>query len=459
MIELRPYQSKLIGDLRDGYRAGNNRQLLVLATAGGKTIIFSFVTKGAVERGLRTMVIAHRHEILDQISRTLNSVSVKHSMVQSGVPLNPSSQVQVASIQTLVKRFDRLPEPDLIIIDEAHRSAAQTYTEVFARYSKARFLGVTATPERLDGRGLGEFYQSIVRGPEVQWLIDNGFLARPIYYAPASSPDLTGLKIQMGDFNKSQIAGIMDKPSITGCAVQHYKRYLNGRTAIAFTISIDHAKHVAEQFNQAGIPAASIDGKLSSSDRESRFDSLRQHRIFVLTSCELVSEGVDIPSVGGALLLRPTASLAMHLQQVGRCLRPKADGNSAIILDHVGNCLRHGLAEEPRDWTLEGKTKSRRKEPEENTQRCETCFAIYRGATCPQCGEEKQSKGREIQEVDGQLTALDAAAVLEQRKKRREEAMCKTREDFALLAKARGYKPGWAWHRWRTSHWNKKEVA
>ena len=426
-----------------------------MGTGGGKTVIFSFITKHSVQKGNRVMIIAHRSEILGQISRTLKTVGVDHGMIQSGVRSDPSKMVHVASVQTLVNRFDDLPAPDFIVLDEAHHAAAGTWVKVFARYHQARYLGVTATPERLDGRGLNEFFDRLVLGPSVQWLIDNKFLARPRYFAPQVTPDLSAVRKMAGDFSKAESEAIMDKPSITGDAVAHYKRHLYPRTAVAFCVSLAHAEHVAECFRSSGVPAAVIDGKLSDDERTKRVTDLASGQIKVLVSCELISEGFDLPSTGGAILLRPTASLSMCLQQIGRALRPKADGSEAVILDHVGNVLRHGLAEEPREWTLEGRVaKKRTKEAVLETRQCTTCFCIFAGLKCPECGVERASKVREIEQREGELRELEVQKMAEAREARIQVGRAQSYEDLVAIEKARGYKRGWAFHRWRVSRHN-----
>lgn len=453
-MELRAYQSANVAELRDGYRSGIRRQLLASPTGSGKTVLFAFVTQNAVSKGNRVMILAHRREILAQISKTLTQVGVDHGMIEAGKRPDPSKVVHVASVQSLVRRFDKIDVPDFVIIDEAHHAAASTWEQVFARYPESKFLGVTATPERLDGKGLSSFFDKLVLGPSVQWLIDNKFLAKPIYYAPERMVDVSGLRKTAGEFNSADSEQLMDKPTITGDAVDHYRRHATGRRAIAFCVTLAHAAHVAETFNRAAIPAGMIEGEMTKDARIKVIEDLASGAIKVLTSCEIVSEGFDLPAVGAAILLRPTTSLAMHLQQVGRSLRPAADKPNAIILDHVGNCLRHGLAEEERVWSLHGDAKKRRKAGA-NPTRCERCFALFTEPKCPQCGwnpddEESETKGsREIDQVDGNLKQLTAEDMKAKRFKRIEESACKTYEDFVQLGKQRGYKPGWAWWRWK----------
>ena len=447
-MTLRPYQNQLANDIRAAFGSGANRPLAVSPTGSGKTVLFSYITSQVLKRGSRVIIVAHRREILDQISATLKRVGVPHGFIQAG----KSASIQpamVASIQTLARRLDTVPAPDLVIIDEAHHSVSKSYVQMFAAWPTAKFIGVTATPERLDGKGLGAMFDRMVMGPSVQWLIDNGFLAQPVYYAPREVVDLSQVHTVAGDFDRSEAEEIVDTPRITGDAVTHYVRFCNRQRAVAFCISVAHAQHVADTFNSCGIPSASIDGTLDPEVRKQRVENLTAGKILVLTSCELISEGFDLPAVNAAILLRPTHSLSMHLQQVGRALRPYPGKTNAIILDHVGNCLRHGLAEQERDWDLSGREKRLKKSSLVETKQCSKCFAIFAGTVCPQCGSQREIAVREIEEVDGELQRLSIEDISKKREERREEGKCKTLDDFRALAKLRGYKLGWAFFRWQ----------
>jgi superfamily II DNA or RNA helicase len=447
-MELRPYQNQLSNDIRSAFATGAKRPIAVSPTGSGKTVLFSYITSQVLKRGSRVIIVAHRNEILEQISSTLKRVSVPHGFIQSGKFMAQQSAM-VASIQTLARRFDRVQEPDLVIIDEAHHAVSKSYIQMFANWPKAKFIGVTATPERLDGKGLGSVFDRMVMGPSVEWLIDNGFLARPVYYAPREAVDLSGVSKLAGDYNLGEAAEIIDTPKITGDAVTHYRRFCPNQRAVAFCISVAHSQHVAAQFEAAGVPAASIDGQLDQETRKKRVEDLTAGRILVLTSCELISEGFDLPTVNAAILLRPTQSLSMHLQQLGRALRPYPGKTHAVILDHVGNCMRHGLAEQDREWDLGGREKRKSKSRLVETKQCSKCFAIFAGTTCPQCGSEREIAPREIDEVDGELQRLSIEDIAKKRDERREEGMCRTLEDFRALAARRGYKPGWAFFRWK----------
>ena len=447
-MTLRPYQNQLANDIRAAFGSGANRPLAVSPTGSGKTVLFSYITSQVLKRGSRVIIVAHRREILDQISATLKRVGVPHGFIQAGKSAS-TQPAMVASIQTLARRLDTIPAPDLVIIDEAHHSVSKSYVQMFAAWPTAKFIGVTATPERLDGKGLGAMFDRMVMGPSVQWLIDNGFLAQPVYYAPREVVDLSQVHTVAGDFDRSEAEEIVDTPRITGDAVTHYVRFCNRQRAVAFCISVAHAQHVADIFNSCGIPAASIDGTLDPEVRKQRVEDLTAGKILVLTSCELISEGFDLPAVNAAILLRPTHSLSMHLQQVGRALRPYPGKTNAIILDHVGNCLRHGLAEQERDWDLGGREKRLKKSSLVETKQCSKCFAIFAGTVCPQCGSQREIATREIEEVDGELQRLSIEDISKKREERREEGKCKTLDDFRALAKLRGYKLGWAFFRWQ----------
>ena len=460
---LRSYQLDFVEAIRAEFRAGRRRVLGQAVTAFGKTVCFSFITQGAMAKGNRIVIVAHRAEILQQISDSLKSFGVDHAKIQSGEPIIPNYSVQVAAIQTLVNRMDKLPEPDLVVYDEVHHAANATSLKLFTGWPNAKYLGVTATPERLDGKGLGEFFESMVHGPPAAWLMDNGFLARPEYYGvpPSQALDFSDIPKVAGDFNKAKIAEVMDKPQITGSAVEHYRRICPGARAIAFCTTIDHARHVTAEFLAAGIPSEVIDGKLSDIDRAARVENLRTGVTRVMTSCELVSEGFDLPSVECAILLRPTWSLGLYLQMLGRILRPKDPGAYCVVLDHVKNWERHGFAEDVRNWSLEGKKTRQKSEAIVECRQCSLCFAVFQGPSCVQCGTVPEPKLRVIEEVAGTLSKItpeQKAAATQQRKDEDRKAV--TYAELVDLAKKRNYPNpgGWAYFKF-TRSWRKKAVS
>lgn len=416
MIQLRPYQDTLVAAIRSSL-ASHSRVLAVSPTGSGKTVTFSYIASRARERGKRIGIFAHRAELLDQISKTLKQFNVPHGMITSGASFVPGQSVYVCSAQTYAKRVGtaRAPVFDLGIIDEAHHCTdGSTWGKCMVASPDARWIGVTATPERLDGRGLAESFDDMVLGPTPRELIAAGALSDYRLFCP-STIDLTGVHTVAGDYNRGELAEAVDRPSVTGDAVRHYTTYLNGAPSAAFCVSILHAQHVAEEFRAAGYKAASVDGKMDPSERARIVGEFSRGELNVLTSCDLISEGFDVPGMHGAILLRPTQSLSLFMQQVGRALRTAPGKERAIIMDHAGNVGRHGLPDADREWSLEGRRKGEKRAPVESVRQCERCACAFesRRSECPECGWRPAVNIREIEKVDGELTEVDKDAARE----------------------------------------------
>lgn len=454
---LRDYQQRLVDQIRDAYRAGRNAPLVVSPTGSGKTVLFSYIAHNAAARGKRICIGVHRKELLMQASRKLaeGTNGVEHGLIKAGITPRPSLPIQVASVQTLVNRLNKppfgLPEFkfDLLIIDEAHHATAKTYREILAANPRAMVLGVTATPIRTDGAGLGDIFDDLILGPTVQELIDAGHLAPVDVYAP-SMIDVREVHMQLGDYNKKELEVASDKPTITGDAIEHYRRFADRQPAIAFCVSVRHAEHVAAAFAGAGYRARCVEGNTPADERDAAIAALSTGNLDVLTMCDIGNEGLDVPRVVCGIMLRPTKSEVIARQQWGRVLRPAPGKDRAIILDHAGNCLRHGLPTMESEWTLEGKPKAKRgkreQEPPLQVSYCPACYHIFpKAQRCPRCGELLQAP-RAVHEVAGELQKVDEEAL---RKLRRREVQ-QTRSYPALveLAYNRGYeKPEeWAQH-------------
>jgi DNA repair protein RadD len=411
-MNLRPYQVDAVAQIREGFVRGHRSVLYVLSTGGGKTRIFSHIAEQAAVKGSRICILVHRQELLRQASTSLQSLGVRHGLISPRHSMDLSAHVQVASVQTLARRLHKLPASmfQLLVVDEAHHSNAGTWAKVLAHFASARVLGVTATPCRCDGRGLGEWYSHMVEGPTAAELTAAGFLAPARVLAPPG-PSLVGLRRRMGDYDMSQAGQILQAGQAMGDCLAHYRRYLDGQTAIAFCCSVAHAEAVAELFHRNGVAAASIDGTMDSVWRQNLLARLASGDLKVLTSCALIGEGVDVPSVAGCILLRPTQSVSLHLQMVGRCLRPQP-GKQAVILDHVGNYQRLGHHLEERDWTLDGRI-VRQKDAAPSVKVCPKCFAAMPSAAraCPECGHEFVPERRELQHVDGELVEIGGLKV------------------------------------------------
>lgn len=451
-LTLRPYQMDAVTDLRKQYMRGMRAPMLVAPTGSGKTCIFSYIAEQASLKGNSVFILVHRQELLRQSSRQLSEIGLPHGRVAPGNTMT-KDRIQVASVQTLVRRLDKYKEPDLIIIDECHHTTAGSWRKIITSYPNAKLLGVTATPCRLDGNGLGiksgGVFDALVYGPTLRELIDAGYLSQPIVYAPPTSIDITDVKIQGGDFEKGELEKRMDKPVITGSAVEHYRKLCNGVPAIAFCSSVAHAIHVAEQFNVNGYTALSIDGTMKDDERKHAIEMLSNGKINVLTACDIVSEGTDIPVVGAAILLRPTVSMSLFLQQCGRALRSYPGKTHTVILDHVGNCLRHGLPDQDREWSLEGDPKKKKKKEaldDVKVKQCNICYFVHPPApACPACGHVYIVVAKQIEEQEGELKQLTDEKIF---LKKRRIAMARTLEELEEIAKELGYKHGWAWNVW-----------
>jgi DNA repair protein RadD len=438
---LRDYQQKAVDDIAEAYRSGARRPLLVAPTGAGKTVIFSHITQAEAAAGNRVTILVHRQELVDQTSRALNKYGVPHGVIAGGRTDSRAHAVQVASVQTLARRLHKYATPALVIVDEAHHAAAGTWRAVLAHYAESRVLGVTATPERLDGKGLGGTFDRLIIGPEVADLIKRGYLSRPVYW---SKPlvDTTGMRTTMGDYNIKDLNDALTN-AIMGDAVTEYKRRAEGLPAIAFCPSIVKAEGVAAAFREAGFRWDVISGELEKGRRRELVEMLGDGRLHGLSACEIVSEGFDLPVVTAAILLRPTQSLALHLQQIGRVLRVHEGKQNAVIIDHAGNLHKHGAAEDVRTWSLEGRPKKKGKAQAvmKDCPQCYCCVALG-CSTCPECGHEFETKEHKIHHIEGNLVAYQAGSV----NVAELMARAKTLADFQAIAKMKGYKPGWAWH-------------
>lgn len=448
-MQLREYQKQLIADAREALR--HHRSVCLQSpTASGKTALTVHMMSSAAERGLSSMFIVHQKELLRQTSKALWEQRLEHGMIAAG-KAHSILPAQVASVQTLVRRLGRYDPPRLIIIDEAHRAAASTYIKVLNAYPDAKIIGLTATPERTDGKGLSGIFDALVLGPTVRQLIDAGYLSDYEIMAPPTVVDLSDIKTSMGDYEKAQLEAAVDKPTITGDAVDHYIKFAMGRRCVVMCVSISHAKHVAEQYNANGIAAEIIYGDMTDTQREAVLVRFSKGTIKVLTNVQLMLEGVDIPAIEVIQWLRPTQSLIVWMQGNGRGMRIFPGKESLLIFDHVGNWTRHGLIDDDREWTLEGrKARQRKKEQEgiENVsiQRCPECHHLFRTGVdhCPRCGAEvEQYKPKEIQIIEGQLEKINLER--ERKQRRRETGRARTVREMIELGIRRGLKNPAAW--------------
>lgn len=457
MPDLRPYQLRAVDAVRRLIRDGSRAPLLVAPTGAGKTVIMAHVVASAVAKGRRVVVVAHRRELIEQIDAAMRSVWLQAGIIAPWARPNPFAPVQVASVQTLVRR-PSMPHCDLLIIDEAHHTTRDNqWGAVIDMLDPRHTLGLTATPVRTDGQGLGVAAGGLYDAMEVVTttaeLVEQGYLARPVVYAPAVLPDMGGVRVERGDYSKGQAAAAMGTARVMGDAVAHYKRLCPGARAVAFGVSIQHCQTIAESFRDAGVTAEVLDGQYGPFERREILDRLRAGVTKVVVSCDLIGEGFDLPAIEAAILLRPTISTALYLQQVGRALRPAPGKDRAIILDHAGNTLRHGMPTDDREWSLMGEDEAIRRakrKPDPDAMPiwlCEQCGA-YTPSTeraCEGCGAERPYMGREVEVEAGELVEITAPP----KRSDLERGRARTLEQLERIERERGYKPGWARHVWR----------
>ena len=445
---LRPYQEKAVSDIYAAFESGARRVCFTAPCGMGKTLIMAEMARLASENGTSTVILTHRDSLITQTCDKLDRIGVRYSVIAPGRS-NFGDKIQVASVQTLMRRPGKYFF-DFIMVDEFHRAGAAGYGKIFAEHPEAYVCGFTASPQRTDGRGLDSVADKMVLGPSTRYLIDGNYLAEPITYGPLEKLDLSGLRTVAGDYDQGQLSDLMDRPRVTGKSISEYKRLCPGEPAIAFCVSVKHAEDVAAEFREAGIKAYHVSGQMPIHDVRDRLAGLSDGRIHVLTSCDLITEGVDVPAVRAAILLRPTKSLIVYLQSAGRALRPAPGKKNALILDHAGSFARFGLVDDEREWSLEGRKKRARAGDSEaavSVRQCPKCFFCHRpAATCPECGWVYEIAAREPDVESGELAVIDAAAL--RRVRQKEEREARTYKQLCDLAKRRHYSLQWPLRKW-----------
>lgn len=439
MQALREYQLELVEGVRQAWHEGFKAPCIVLGCGGGKSCIVAEMARRTTWNGHRVLFLVHRQELCDQIFKTF---------VMWGVDM---MYCQIGMVQKITRRLKSTPRPSLIITDENHHSLANSYKKIYDYFPEARRVGVTATPVRLNGDGLCDVNDTLIIGKPTKWLIENNFLAPYDYYAPTLA-DLTGLHIKMGEYVTAEIEKAMIKKAIFGDTIKYYKSLADGRKAICYCTSIKHSMLMAEAFNTAGIVAAHIDGSTPKPERNAIVSRFRNGEIKILCNVDLISEGFDVPDCDCAILLRPTQSLTLYIQQSMRCMRYQPD-KRAIIIDHVGNYARFGMPDEERSWSLDKQQKAKIKEESEKVKskvrQCPECFYTFsvdvNGNTCPACGYVFPVKPREIgEEQDAELIKIEGF-----RLDLRSPQDCNTYDELLEYAENHGYKKGWAYYQAR----------
>ena len=460
MTTLRPYQTDVIAKCEAAVEAGQRKIIIVAPTGSGKTVVAAEIAGRAVEQHHYVLFLAHRREIITQTRDKLIANGLSPGIVQAGLEkeLRLQANVQVASIQTLWARAMRsktmpLPPGTVVIIDEAHHSRATTYQKIIDAYPDAVLYGLTATPCRGDGRGLGNVFETMIECPQVAELIVGGWLVKSRVYAPVPEDIAKDVKTQSGDYIISQLAGRMNTDQLVGDIVTHWHKHGENRATVAFAVDVAHSAHIRDEFVKAGVRAEHLDGSTPKDERDAILARLKSGETQVVANCMVVTEGFDCPDIGCIVLARPTKQMGLFRQMIGRGLRPAPDKTDLVILDHSGAVYRHGLPEDHVEWTLdvdqraENPTQARRKAGEEPKLRgCPKCQVLMTKPPCGSCGWMPAPRaGRDRDVLDGELGLVvngkAQAGTLQPHEQLR------VYRELRGFARDRGYADGWAFHK------------
>lgn len=450
-ITLRTDQMKRVEELRNGMRR-HKWQLLQFPTGGGKTFTSGYMINQARLKGSTCMFLVPRRELLKQTAESYASVGIPFGYIAAGHKPSPFEKVHLCTVGSLARRLDNVRPPKLMFVDETQYGSNQLDQIIkWAKNGGSYGIGLSATPDRTDGKGLGMWYDHLVKGPTPREMIDAGNLSEYRMFAP-DTPDLTGIRTVAGDYAKGELSEKMEQDLVLiGNSVKHYKQLANGKLNLVFCVSVKHSKIVAQSFRDNGIPSAHISGDMNDGERSRIIKAFARREILVLTSCQMLTFGFDLSSaaqmdvtVEAISDLQPTKSLSLQLQKYGRALRKK--DFPAIIMDHAGNSSRHGLPDEDREWSLSDRDKQKRGDAEktEPTRQCSSCYMVHRPSPeCPSCGFLYPVMGRQIEEVEGELQEVTGPM----NKPKQEIGMIARSDGLAGLieyGKSKGYKPAWA---------------
>ena len=451
-MPLRDYQLIAVDDCREAIRRAGSA-VFVCPTGSGKSVVAGEIARLAGLKGSRTLFLVHRRELVRQLVDTLHEYApdVPVGVIASGFPEVPWHPLQVASVQTLARRTN-VATPDLIIVDEAHHCRASTWTKILQRWPDAKLIGLTATPERLDGRGLGAHFSAMILGPTIPELVAMGSLAPTRTLRIPMALMLDDLKTnRSGEYNAKDLTIRVTGP-VVASAVDAYIRYAKGKRAIFFGIHRDHSRRVCEGLRNAGFRAEHVDGDDPPARRDRIMTEFRTGGIDVVGNCDIISEGFDAPTCEAVLLGAPTRSVTRYLQQAGRAMRP-GEGKTALVLDLAGISHELGLPDEVREWDLADGEIRQPKKAHAAPRECAQCHTVFYGRVCPTCAYAVPLA--EIQQVETELEeAKGPDRAMKQGNRRndlwRDLAIAKrsTNPEKAVyaLAQRKGYRPGWASH-------------
>lgn len=428
--KLHDYQQNLVNKVRQAYIDGYKSPCVVAPCGAGKSIIISEIARLTTINKKRVLFLVHRRELIEQITNTFIQNDVNLKFVEFGM------------VQTIVRRLGKTEPPDLIITDESHHSLASSYRKIYEYFDEALRLGFTATPIRLNGVGLKDVCDILIQEIDTTWLIENGYLTDFKYYAPKLINE-TQLRLNnLSEFTSKSVDNALNNV-IWGDVIKHYKKLANDTQAIVYCHNIEASNKIKKTFLEHDIITEHIDAKTPKLQRDEIIQKFRDKKIKVLTNVDIIGEGFDVPDCSTVILLRPTKSLSLHIQQSMRGMRYKID-KQAIIIDHVGNVNRHGLPNSEQVWRLDAKKS--KKEAVIKIKQCINCFAVYKSefTKCSECGFDPPIEHKvSTLEVEENAELEEITNITLSFKKPED---CRSVKDLHQLAKSKGYKPGWAFH-------------
>ena len=422
---LRDYQLAVFNEIKNELCKHHN-PCAVLPCRSGKSYIILQICDDANKKGSNVLILAHRRILLSQHGKLIKNARLE-------------------SVFTEVNHLGENGKVDLIIIDEAHISAANSYLKV-CEYYRCPVIGFTATAKRLDNKPLSIF-DSIINGIDADALINRGLIAPYDLYAPKLNIDLSKVSMSGADFNNEELGITMCDKKIYGDIIKYYRELADGKQALAYCVNIKHSKEICDLFNNAGYPAYHIDASTPEKVREDIIARFKRKEFTILCNCNLISEGITLPECECCLLLRPTQSETLYIQQSCRCLTPMQNKRS-IIIDYVGNCYAHGMPTEPRTYSLKPqKIRNATREPDVLVRMCKNCLLVYAGVSsiCPYCGFDNGKTKKQI-EMD-EKAELERITEIKKKQARREVGMATTEAELIALGKKRGYRNPQYWAR------------
>lgn len=432
-MQLRPYQEELIRKIKSEIKNGKKSICTVLGCGGGKSVIEAMIAKSAAGKGKRILFLVHRKELCEQINDTFVNCGVDMDLCEIGM------------VQTVTRKVDSIPPPDIIITDEAHHCLAASYTGIYDYFPDAVRLGFTATPIRMNEGGLGKIFDSLVEGVSTKWLIENNYLS-PYKYYSVKLADTEGLSTVRGDYDSVEIAELMESKYIYGKTIENYRRIADGKKSIVYCASVEASKETAQSFLSDGISAVHLDGETPKAERTEAVKAFRENKIQILCNVDLFGEGFDVPDCECVILLRPTKSLTLYIQQSMRSMRYK-ENKTALIIDHVGNVFIHGFPDAEREWSLEEKKKIT--SGEVRVKECPHCYACMplSVSECPDCGYVfNAGSGAGKITVDAELEEITQMSILKSQPYTYYHNIT-TFEDMLAFGKAKNYKFWWTLYR------------